>query len=236
MQSYIFDIDGTLVDTKKNGKKAFIESFEILHKLKLNEDLFGLSFLGGVDYIIYRRLCNYLEIREDKIELFIELYASVLEDKYSPEKVRWSFPGSLIKLMDLLKNKSHLLSVGTGNFQKTADIKLKFAGILDYFSFIGGCHREETRTEIIGKTVQYSLLQKIAPQDIFYIGDAPADRSCAHELALSFIGIGSHFSGEAGKTREYKKEIFFPTLDHFYEFLVDSFNKQTTGNKKHELV
>ena len=138
MKAVLFDIDGTLLDASGAGAKAFGAAFEPI--FGWIPDL-GALFAGGTDLDIFRRILN-----ERGIESNAELESSYFESlaKFLDEALTEKPPRVLAGVSELLTRIADMsdfsLGIVTGNIEATAWLKLKHAGLRDFFSFGGfGC-------------------------------------------------------------------------------------------------
>ena len=77
---FLFDIDGTIIDIKGKGKDAFFYAFEKVNNVKILEDI---SFLGGIDNIIYKNLYKTFQLPENLFDNrwteFKNIYKKILQ-------------------------------------------------------------------------------------------------------------------------------------------------------------
>jgi|YNPMSStandDraft_1061717.scaffolds.fasta_scaffold00031_16 phosphoglycolate phosphatase-like HAD superfamily hydrolase len=212
MYCFIFDIDGTLLNTNSAGKKAFKEAFESTYNVLIPEDFFGISFLGGVDLSIYKQLLQIMEIKKNKLNKFLDNYEYLLSNKYNKKKYNWIFSENLEEYFNNLKKNNFLLTVATGNFYKTAYIKLKEINILNFLDFIGACENETKREDILLKAINFAKLYNIESNNTFYIGDAISDQLAANSLNINFIGIGKNIDKNILK----KNDFYFENIDFMF--------------------
>ena len=212
MYCFIFDIDGTLLNTNSAGKKAFKEAFESTYNVLIPEDFFSISFLGGVDLSIYKQLLQIMEIKKNKLNKFLDNYEYLLSNKYNKKKYNWIFSENLEEYFNNLKKNNFLLAVATGNFYKTAYIKLKEINILNFLDFIGACENETKREDILLKAINFAKLYNIESNNTFYIGDAISDQLAANSLNINFIGIGKNIDKNILK----KNDFYFENIDFMF--------------------
>ncbi len=237
MKYYIFDIDGTLLHTNSDGKNAFFTAFEKQFGIKLAQDI---SFVGGMDNIIYKHLLdsNFIPIysnthdEDKKNALFIrsynkfkELYINELEKNYKLSNKRrgkkWIIYEKVHELLDFLhKNGDKILCV-TGNMKLGAEFKLNVIGKINCFDYISHCDMHKNRYEILKTAIDYikdNNSNVNIQDDIYFIGDAPADMEAAKEANVSFLGIGNRFSSLQNKYDDY---LYFNNFSKFYKYMID---------------
>jgi phosphoglycolate phosphatase len=89
------------------------------------------------------------------------------------------------------------LGLATGNFEVSAQLKLRRAGLENYFSFGAYGSDSADRLELTRKAVERGRQMAkrwIAPEDIFLVGDTPHDIRCGRLLQLNTVAVatGSH--------------------------------------------
>jgi len=187
---FLFDIDGTIMDSKGYGKKAFIESFEKLLNKKID---FDVSFLGGIDNVIFNELYKKFNLNKNDLnkywERFKKEYITILLE-YSVAN-EWLLYPNVYETVDLLSNLSNI-SIATGNIEKGAKIKLKKFS-LDGFFPTGGfgdvaCARSEFIYDAIRNSEKY-YGKKFKYQNIYLFGDTEKDVKSANHCGINSVLI-----------------------------------------------
>ena len=128
----LFDIDGTLFDPGKVGRKsitqAFYEAFSV-------EDAFsGIRMAGKTDIQIIKEALAAQGLPSDDgvIPEILERYITFLKSEAyaGPMKLK---PGVMELLRDLQKTRGFHLALLTGNIEQGARIKLSVFGLNRYF-------------------------------------------------------------------------------------------------------
>ena len=57
---FLFDIDGTILDSRGDGKNAFLHAFKAVTGIDYDQEL---NFLGGIDNVIFKDIYNRYENR-----------------------------------------------------------------------------------------------------------------------------------------------------------------------------
>lgn len=188
MINLIWDIDGTLLNTKGLGATPFCEAFTdhtgkpaIINKKKLS---------GFTDFEIALSLMRDAGIKEDIFlaENILNSFADKLEKilaKNPPELL-----GDIQNTLEFTESSGDFAnSIGTGNFMPGAIVKLKSAGIYDYFQnskFHVASSVLWNRDDIIQSAAEAS------PDSLnLVIGDSPRDISSARFSDLSVLAVAS---------------------------------------------
>lgn len=204
----IFDMDGTLVDTRHD----ITVSINYVRKIK---NMPPLSQQEVLDIINQKR--DELAKRFYNTESYLPEDRAVFEEHYSRQCVKNVAPFEGVSdTLDLLKKLNVRMSVATNAPTKFGERILKAAGIGHYFDYIiGACKVEKPKPDaemihLIGRL--YSDF-KFAPERTFIVGDNYTDIT-----AGSNAGIKSVFANWGyGSFHENVKPNFY--ADSFGEIL-----------------
>jgi phosphoglycolate phosphatase-like HAD superfamily hydrolase len=193
----LFDLDGTVLWTDGAGRRAMTGALL---------EVFGghgpqsYAYDGKTDRQIVRDLMR-LEGHGDahideRLPVLIDLYLTKLETELQdPEHERRLLPG-VGELLDALERRDDvILGLLTGNVGPGAAAKLRAVG-LDPARFRVGAFGSdhELRPElpaIAQRRARESLGLDIAAEDMFVIGDTPADIHCGREAGAVTIGVAT---------------------------------------------
>lgn len=189
---YLFDIDGTLLHCADAVHYlAFCSVLEQIAGRPMT--LEGVTAHGNTDVGILRdafrragveerhwrarlpeikeAMCDYVRCREQ------ELCASALPD--------------VGRTLEYLRSKRAILGVATGNLREIGRLKLKRAGLLDYFQFGGWSDACETRAEVFRAAAEQARRIGGDAAAICVIGDTPADIAAARQNGLWIISVAT---------------------------------------------
>ncbi len=189
----IFDIDGTLANTKKVDDRCFIEAFQSTFKYDLsNQDwsvLKNVTDWGITEEII--QLNFNRNPTEQEYETMLDTFADLLlkAKKSAPEKFQ-EVPGAKA-FFERLKNDSNIvLGIGTGAWKKSAEIKLSSIGIDHSNVAFSNSDHYQSREDITLHVIEQARAQiKEEPKEIIYFGDGVWDYKTCKNLNIKFIGI-----------------------------------------------
>lgn len=190
---WLFDIDGTLVDTGGAGMRALQEAAEELFGGKGPElDLAGSTDLGVVAGIFnhFGEACGPLET-----ERFFSTYLSRLEWNLA----HGGFPGKVLPgVVDLLDELSALsgITVGllTGNIAGGAAAKMRHFGLDRHFPFGAyGCDHADRNLlgPIALERAARHAGRAFLPVETVVIGDTPKDIACARALGAPCVAVAT---------------------------------------------
>ena len=195
MIELIWDIDGTLINTRGLGAAPFCEAFTDHTSFAATIDKKKLS--GFTDFEIALSLMRDAGIREDIFlaDKILNSFSTKLESILATEPP--TILGDVLSTLEHIQTSESLTnSIGSGNFLKGAIVKLKSAGLFDFFKnseFFVATTELWDRNAIIesaaSKSTEYRKL---------VIGDSPRDISSARNSGLKVLSIstGQHSYNE----------------------------------------
>ena len=193
----LFDIDGTLVRTAGAGKHSMDTAFQ---------DVYGVSngfedipMMGRTDPAILREALENHGIVPDgaDTERFRTLYFQTLESEIRrPREGKRACTG-IPDLMEALHARSDvLLGLLTGNWRRSAMMKLHYFNLDTYFRLGAFADDSENRNNLVPVAVDRAgpLLQnELTPEDVFVIGDTPLDVACARPHGARTVAVATGF-------------------------------------------
>jgi len=186
---YLFDIDGTLINSGGAGSRAMKRAFQALWRV---EDGFtGIEFSGRTDRVILRdawaataRSDNPFvhDLQRFKRAYFRRLGATLQECDGT------LLPGVVELLETLNADENATIALGTGNFRTGAAMKLRHYGVWDYFCAGGFGDRAESREDMIGEALR-ACRPFGSHNTVFVIGDTVHDMACAKAHGAVAVGV-----------------------------------------------
>jgi phosphoglycolate phosphatase-like HAD superfamily hydrolase len=193
----LFDIDGTLLIN------AHVEHREALHEAI--REVWGLTEIpnghieaaGRTDPAIARAILTLAgvdakriddglpEFRDAAYEAYARLCPPHLEDKVAP--------GVIQMLERLVADRSHIMSLVTGNLEPIARLKLTRADLSAYFprgqGGFGSDHEDRAALPAVARHAAGGHHHPYPREKTVVIGDTPLDIQCAHADGVRCIAV-----------------------------------------------
>jgi phosphoglycolate phosphatase len=190
--AYLFDIDGTLLLSPDRTHRYALHR-ALLDVYGLETTIDGIAYHGKTDPGILRAAAERAGISTDIIDQHMGAALEVVRrdaaekaDRFRPNVL----PG-IRELLNLLRDSAKLLGVTSGNLESIAWIKLKAAGLAEYFEF--GCFADdcELRVDVFRKGVG-EVRRRLGPEaSVCFIGDTPDDIRAAQGVGGHVIAVGT---------------------------------------------
>ena len=189
----LWDIDNTLLYTGGAGSIGMTRAFRDLYGV---DDAFGrVEFSGRTDTAIFRDCARAHGIDEAALAAeqtrFLDAYVPHLEAALHEVPGRL-MPGIAAALDALGTTEGVVQALGTGNFRKPGELKLRHYGIDAHFPGMPGGFGEdsESRPEMIA-----AAIARLAPNGerprVVVIGDTPHDVSAARANGAYALGVAT---------------------------------------------
>lgn len=190
----LFDIDGTLLRSEGAGVAAMLRAFTALHGDR-GFSFEGLEIAGALDGVLFRRLMERhgLPAHEEAHGEFRRTYREELDRALTPDRVR-RMPGAA-ELAHALAARGAATGLLTGNYEDTAFIKIRAAGIdrtLFPFGAYGtdGLLRRELTPVAIGRAAAHHG-RGFEFGKVTVIGDTPLDVDCAKAHGCRSLAVAT---------------------------------------------
>jgi phosphoglycolate phosphatase-like HAD superfamily hydrolase len=189
---YLFDIDGTLVDTGGAGMAALeAATLEIFGAAGPPLDLAGSTDLG----IVLGIHAHFsVEATPESIDAYFDIYQRRLDWNLT----HGGFPGHVFEgvaeLLHELSSRSATIGLLTGNIATGAASKVRHFGLDSHFPFgaYGSDHADRNRLGPIAleRAAAHSG-RSFSPEETWIIGDTPKDIACARAIGAKCLAVAT---------------------------------------------
>ena len=190
---YLFDIDGTLVDTGGAGMAALIEATRQV----FGEDGPPLDLAGATDLGIVIGIHRHFQVEPTRER--IDAYLAIYQHRLDWNLAHGGFNGRVLQgatlLLDGLAGRSGAaIGLLTGNIAGGAASKVRHFGLASYFAFGAyGCDHPD-RNELGPIALRRAAVhagRDFSPQETWIIGDTPKDIACARALGARCLAVAT---------------------------------------------
>jgi phosphoglycolate phosphatase len=218
MRLVLWDVDGTLVDSVKLGREAFLEAFEAV----VGAPADGLvPFAGRTDLEIALDMLEVAGVQraESLLEPFGRALAEAMKRRQDELRARGrALPGAAAALERLGGEPAVLQSLLTGNIEPNAFLKLAAFGLERHIDFEIGAYGSDHRRR--GELVAIALAKaarkhsvELRPEDAVLVGDTPLDVVAAHEGGARAVAVATGPYDERD-LREAGADVVLPDLSN----------------------
>jgi phosphoglycolate phosphatase-like HAD superfamily hydrolase len=212
---YLWDIDGTLINSGGAGSAAMRQAFEALWRR--DDGFANIEFSGRTDYAIFRGVSRAAGHPDEdfatNMKRFKPAYFRRLPAMLAQKSGR-ILPAVERVLTELSRDDRATNALGTGNYRGGARLKLRHYGLEGYFDFRGAGFGDKTddRPTMIGDAVRSANRIYGKHQTVFVIGDTQHDVEAAKVNGLVAIAVCTG-TATAEELAHAGADIVLPTLE-----------------------
>jgi phosphoglycolate phosphatase len=191
--SYLFDIDGTLLNSR--GRIHYYSFSAAMREVfGVEGTIDGVPWHGNTDIGILRAAVAKLGVDEATFAANRERALAVMrvEVERGAARVEADLCPSIRQVLEQLHEEGKLLGVSSGNLEVIGWVKLRAAGVADFFKFGSFSDVNDTRVEIFRHG---AALAREASNNretrICFFGDTPNDIEAAHQLGLPVVAVAT---------------------------------------------
>ena len=197
---YLFDIDGTLMITKRAGLRSFVRSVARVTGVDESE-IRQLDMSGRLDRGIFHELLRHHRpdliasgdgILENHWQNFRYGYLEALRQE-KVHKENWTiFPG-VVETVEFCREHGKVALL-TGNIREGAFIKLETMGLDKYFQTGGFGERDIDRGELAAEAFENSKKHfgiEFEPQNTYVIGDTVRDIQAGRYIGAKTLAVAT---------------------------------------------
>lgn len=192
----LFDIDGTLLDTRGSGAGALLDAVEEVFGVP-RDSLPPLDLAGATDGGVVRKLFRDagLPMTEEHAQAYRESYLGHLKRRLHAEAFAGRLLPAVKDLLGALGGHDHVhLGLLTGNLRIGAGYKLSRFEIDHHF--IDGAFGDDAEDRnLLGPIALERMTQArghvFEVAEVIVIGDTPKDIACARALGARCLGVAT---------------------------------------------
>lgn len=194
----LFDIDGTLVLTGKAGLRALNRAFQ--EAAGVADAFRGMNAAGRTDGYLLEEAARRAGLEMTpalRARLQARYYALLAEEILHPGEGRKQVMPGVRPLLDALGGRDDaVLALLTGNYQRSARIKLEHFDLWSPFRFGAFADDSSDRNALVPVALDRARDAGLEPHAdrVIVIGDTPLDVECAKAGGVRALGVatGSH--------------------------------------------
>ncbi len=213
---FVFDLDGTLVDTAPALLNAGNKLLRSLGRRPIELEQYKHFIGGGTKKQVERLLVSTGGIPE----LGLEFYFKSFQDLYHKDPIKNCSPyDGVMELLELLQSQEVKLAICTQKFENSAKKVLSQLDLYKYFD--GFAYGDSTEVLKPDPKVFYHAVKHFENGTYFYVGDTNVDLSLAKAVGATFffhkkgyapqtvekVGIDFSFDSFGELTRHYEQNL-----------------------------
>ena len=188
--AYLFDIDGTLLVSRDGVHRNALHQ-AMREAFGVDTTIDGIPYHGKTDLGILRAAVQRVGLSDQNFEANLPMALEVVRREVSANaKLLAPVVCSAIpELLDELQTAGKLLGLASGNLESVGWLKVKAAGLHDFFSFGSFCDRNENRAEIFREGVLAAQRRLGESAQVCFIGDTPDDIKAARSVQSQVVAV-----------------------------------------------
>jgi phosphoglycolate phosphatase-like HAD superfamily hydrolase len=216
----LWDIDGTLVRTRRQGVFKDYTTPVLLRAFGTAGRLEELSVSGMTDLQIVSEALRDEGFTTEQIrgraEELTTLYLEELERLTAAEEIYYALPGAREALSAIEGSARYLNSLLTGNVRPAASLKLSLTGLADFFRLPGAfgedSHDRRDLPALAHRRISRHLRIDLKPEQLIVIGDTPNDILCARHFGARAVAVATGRSYDAQALLAHDPDALLPDL------------------------
>jgi phosphoglycolate phosphatase len=190
--AYLFDIDGTLLLSPDRTHRYALHR-AMLDVFGVETTIDGIPYHGKTDPGILRAALQRMGIPDATIDSRMSEALEVVRRDASEkaDRIKPNVLPGIRDVLELLRTHGKLLGVTSGNLEIVGWLKIKAAGLREFFEF--GCFADECelREQIFEKGMAKVRERLGRNASVCFVGDTPDDVRAAQKVGGRIIAVGT---------------------------------------------
>jgi phosphoglycolate phosphatase-like HAD superfamily hydrolase len=213
----IFDIDGTLINTCDLEDEFYIQAVRFALGENVYIDTNWLNYKYSTDAGVFFEIASGHLSRapsNQETQQVQDFFINLLVDAFSKDKMLCQCLPGANNIFEKIKSIGWDVAIATGCWQRSAELKLKMAGIITNDIPLAASNDDFDRKDIIQTSIMRSknFYNKEDYSNIIYVGDMVWDKNSAEALGINFVGVGNYWNDFTDKKFVYAKDYSCETL------------------------
>ena len=216
----LWDIDGTLLHSRRHGAFKEYMAPAMVRVFGTAGRLDEMVVSGMTDLQIFTEALDAEGFTAEQVRGRLpELVASFLEGMErlaAAGELFRALPGARAALEALGREPRYLNSLLTGNVEPAARLKLRLAGLDDFFRLPGAfgdlSHDRRDLPAVARERIGRHLGVDIRPDQLVVIGDTPNDIACARHFGARAVAVATGRSHSAADLLSHSPDALLPDL------------------------
>lgn len=187
----MFDIDGTLVESFEFDEECYLAAVYAVLGQKMDSDWSKYKHVTDSGILDRHIEQNKLGAQRDEIHVAVKsAFTDNIRQHIGQQAVK-AVSGALVFVEKLKEMSNVSLSIATGGWAETANMKLNSAGFDISGIPMASSNDHYARKEIMKIALRKSKVTNL--EKVTYFGDAQWDRQACEELNINFVLLGNRF-------------------------------------------
>lgn len=190
--AYLFDIDGTLLNTR-DATHYFAFRNALREIFGFEATIEGVPVHGNTDIGILRAVCRLRGIADADFDRELPRIIRMMGDEVQSKsgEIRADVCPAIVDLLSRLHGEGKLIGVVTGNFENIGWAKLSATGLRKFFAFGSFSDHAERRADIFRNGIA-EVHRRLGPQaTVHVVGDTPSDIQAAKEVGIPVLAVAT---------------------------------------------
>lgn len=216
----LWDIDGTLVRTRRQGVFKDYTTPVLVRAFGTAGRLDELSVSGMTDLQIVAEALRDEGLTPEQVRArapeLLPLYLEELESLTRREEVYHALPGAREVLEAVEGSPRYLNSLLTGNVEPAARLKLRLVGLERFFRLPGAfgedSHDRRDLPALARERLSRHLRLDLRPSQLIVVGDTPNDINCARHHGARAVAVATGRTYSAADLSAHNPDALLPDL------------------------